>query len=60
MNAGRKRHLLAIELLEKLGLTHIRLERKKTGSYDYVAWNTPLVDGNGSPRVVKRGKVRVR
>jgi len=60
MNLGKKQHLLAIELLKELGLTHVRLERKKDGSYGYVAWNTPLIDGNGSPRVVKRGKVRVR
>jgi len=50
-------HKAAVRLLKRLGLSTIRLEREN-GSYKYVAWHTPLVDGNGSPKISKRGKVR--
>jgi hypothetical protein len=38
----------------------IRLEPTPDGHYRYHAWNMPLVDGNGSPRVINRGKVEAR
>jgi len=34
----------------------IRLEPTPDGHYRYHAWNMPLVDGNGSPRVINRDK----
>ena len=55
MNQTEKQHLLGIELLDELGLTNVRLERRRDGSFKYHAWTTPLVDGNGSPKITKRG-----
>jgi hypothetical protein len=54
-----KNHRAAVRLLRRLGLSTIRLEREN-GSYKYVGWYTPMVDGNGSPRITKRGKVMAK
>lgn len=54
---NRAQHELAVHLLKNLGLDHIRLIPTKDGHYRYVAWTTPLVDGNGSPKVRRRGTV---
>jgi hypothetical protein len=55
MEQIQKQHQLAITLLDILGLTNIRLERKPDGTYRYHAWSVPLVAGNGSPRISRRG-----
>jgi hypothetical protein len=60
MNQTKEQHLLAVELLKELGLSHIRLQRRKDGSFRYLAWSTPLIDHNGSSKVTRRGIVRVR
>ena len=54
-----KSHKAAVRLLKRLGLSTIRLERREDGSYKYVGWHTPLVDGNGSPRITKCGEVQM-
>jgi hypothetical protein len=54
-----KSHKAAVRLLKRLGLSTIRLERED-GHYRYVAWSVPLVDGNGSPKISKRGKVQAK
>jgi hypothetical protein len=53
----RKQHALAVDILARLGLDTIRLEAEANG-YVYRAWNTRLVERNGS-RTVKRGKIRI-
>ena len=58
MARTKQQHTLGVELLEELGLTYVRLEPGSAGHYRYVAWNTLFIDGNGSPRIVKRGKVK--
>jgi hypothetical protein len=55
---SKKQHQLAITLLEELGLSNIRLERRADGTYCYHARTVPLIDGNGSPGVSRRGLVR--
>jgi hypothetical protein len=49
-----------IDFLEELGLTHVRLERRRDGSFKYLAWTTPSVDGNGSPKITKHGIARTK
>ena len=56
----KKEHLLAIKLLEKLGLRYLLLEPDANGSYRYHAWNTPLVADNGSPLISKHGRTKAR
>jgi hypothetical protein len=58
MSQIRKQHAVAIDILAKLGLDNIALERHD-GHYTYRAWNTPIAQRNGSPRTVKRGRIRV-
>ena len=60
MNQIQKQHHLAVGLLEVLDLTQIRLKQEKDGSFTFVAWNTPLIDGNGISRKSRRGEVRVK
>jgi hypothetical protein len=61
VNQIRKQHAVAVDLLEKLGLDHVELERQRGGHYIYRAWNTPsAVAHNGSAQIVKRGKVKMR
>jgi hypothetical protein len=55
----RKRHTLAIDLLQQLGLDNIKLEAKEDGRYRYYAWSPILVAGNGAPRS-HRGVVQKR
>jgi hypothetical protein len=43
-----EQHLLAIELLEKLGVANLRLEPDRHGRYRYVGWSLPLTVGSGS------------
>jgi hypothetical protein len=59
LNQIRKQHAVAIELLQRLGLDNITLERRN-GHYSYRAWNTPIIEHNGSAKTVKRGRVRVK
>jgi hypothetical protein len=59
VNQTQKQHAVAIDLLEKLGLENIRLEQQRDGHYTYRAWNTPIVEHNGSLTTVKRGKIRI-
>jgi hypothetical protein len=56
----KKQHQLGVNLLKELDLTHVRLKRRKDGSFAYFGWTTPLVDGNGTPKVLRRGTVRVK
>ena len=60
MSIAKKQHQLGVDLLEELGLDYIRLEPQRSGHYRYRAWNTPLIEHNGSPKTVKRGKVRTQ
>jgi len=60
VNQIKKQHHLAVGLLKVLDLTQIRLECQKDGSFTFVAWNTPLIDGNGTPRTTRRGELRVK
>ena len=60
MNQTEKQHHLAVGLLEVLDLTQIRLEQQQDGSFTFAAWNTPSLHGNGSPRILKRGKVETK
>ena len=60
VNQSKQQHKLGIELLKELGLTNVKLELESDGHYRYVAWHTPLIEGNGSPRVVKRGRLRAK
>jgi hypothetical protein len=46
MEQLEKQHRLAIGLLGILDLSEIWLERQSDSSFSFVAWNTPLVDGN--------------
>jgi hypothetical protein len=56
----KAQHLLAIDLLEKLGLTYLRLEPAARGRYRYHAWSEVWTAGNGSPPISKRGTIRAR
>lgn len=38
---SKKQHLLGIELLEKLGVSYLRLEPDSNGKFRYVGWTTP-------------------
>jgi hypothetical protein len=59
VNPIRKQHAVAVDLLEKLGLDNIKLEHQRGGHYSYRAWNAPIVEHNGSTKIVKRGKIRI-
>jgi hypothetical protein len=59
VNPIEKQHQLGIDLLEQLGVSNIRLEQKPDGSYRYFAWNASPIHRNGSPPIVKRGKIKV-
>jgi hypothetical protein len=58
LNQSKKQHKLAVSLLKELRLDYVRLEPQGNGRYQYLAWNTPVVDGNGGPRISRRGVVR--
>jgi hypothetical protein len=53
-------HILAVGLLKELGLDYVRLERQRGGYYRCRAWSVPFVIGNGSPGIIKKGKVRAQ
>jgi hypothetical protein len=57
---AKRQHKLAVALLHKLGLQNICLERRTDGTYLYYAWNVPLTDGNGRPRLSRQGVVAQR
>ena len=57
-NQSKKHYQPAFDLLKDLGLDYIRLEQQRDGHYRYHAWSVPLVSGNGSPGISKRGKIR--
>jgi hypothetical protein len=60
VNQSKQQHKLGVKLLEQLGLDYIRLEPGRDGRYRYVAWSVAPIAGNGSPRVVKRGRLRAK
>jgi hypothetical protein len=60
VNPIEKQHRAAIRLLARLGLDNITLERQRDGHYTYRAWNTPIIAHNGSPPLIRRGKIRAR
>jgi hypothetical protein len=60
VNQSKKQHQLAVNLLKELGLEYIRLEPQWDGHYHYYAWSVPLISGNGSPGISKRGKIRAK
>jgi hypothetical protein len=55
VNQTEKQHVVAIALLERLGLDNIKLERRD-GHYSYRAWNVPIIVHNGSPTTIKRAR----
>ena len=57
MNQSKEQHNLGVSLLKELGLDYVRLEPQANGRYRYHAWSVPLVDGNGSPRIRRRGVI---
>jgi hypothetical protein len=59
LNQTQKQHAVAIDLLERLGLDNVTLTRQHDGHFSYRAWNTPVIEHNGSPKAVKRGRVRI-
>ena len=60
MNQTKEQHHLGVLLLKELGLDYVHLEPQRKGHYRYLAWNVIVVDGNGSPRVSRRGVIRRR
>ena len=60
VNQIQKQHAVAVDLLEKLGMDTIKLERQRDGHYTYRAWNTPLAERNGSAKIVRHGRTRAR
>jgi hypothetical protein len=56
----KKQHQIGVDLLRELGLDYIPLEPQRGGHYRYRAWNTPLIEHNGSPKTIKRGRVWAR
>jgi hypothetical protein len=56
----KRRHRLAVQLLNAMGVDHIRLTALGRGQYHYSGWNLPKVDGNGGlPRSVQ-GIIQLR
>jgi hypothetical protein len=51
---------LAVELLEALNLTDIRLEQRADDSYNFTGWDSPLTETNGAAKTLKRGILRLR
>jgi hypothetical protein len=63
VNASKQltvQHKLAIEILQKFGHNYCRLVPRGKDRFHALAWSVPLVDGNGSARISKRGKVQAR
>jgi hypothetical protein len=58
VNSIEKQHQLAVDLLQRLGLDNIKLERRHD-HYAYRAWNVPIIAHNGSSPTVRRGKIRI-
>jgi hypothetical protein len=58
LNQIRKQHAVAIDLLTKFNLDHVRLERQPGGYCVYYGWSTPLPAHNGA-KTIKRGRIRV-
>jgi hypothetical protein len=63
VNQIQRQHVVAVDLLEKLGLENIKLEIQGDGRFRYFAWSLPLAVGNGSPRsrygVIRRARREV-
>jgi hypothetical protein len=53
----KKQHNLGVTLLKELGLDYVRLEPQHNGQFRYLAWNVPLLDGNGSPLILRQGVI---
>jgi hypothetical protein len=60
VSQAKKQHKLAISLLKELGMDYIQLKRQGNGHYHYYGWTTPLVDGNGTPKISRCGTVRLK
>jgi hypothetical protein len=60
MDQLRKRHLMAVSLLERLGLDTIELDRRGD-RFVYRGWTMPsLIEHNGDGKVVvRKGWIRV-
>jgi hypothetical protein len=61
VNQTQKLHEAAVSLLERLGVdfNYVQLERRRGEYFIYRAWNTPTPQHNGSPPIIKRGRIRV-
>jgi hypothetical protein len=61
MNEIREQHMIAVELLKKLGLDYVRLEPQQQAAtrYHYHAWTPPFVQHNGRKRS-QHGVIRSR
>jgi hypothetical protein len=59
VNQTEKQHVIAIDLLQRLGLDNIKLKAEGNDYYAYFAWTKPQIAHNGSPSIVKRGKIKV-
>jgi hypothetical protein len=60
MSQTLEQHQLAVELLEALNLTDIRLEQRADDSYNFTGWDSPLTETNGAAKTLKRGILRLR
>jgi hypothetical protein len=60
VNQARKLHEAAVNLLNRLNLDYIRLEPQHGDHYRYRAWTVSPIHTNGSPPVIRKGRVRIR
>jgi len=59
VNQLQQRHTIAVNLLQRFGLYNVTLTRQHDGRFSYRAWNTPVIEHDGSPKTVKKGWIRV-
>jgi hypothetical protein len=55
MTRFKKQHQLAVSLSKELEVDYLRLELQRDSHYQYHGWTLPLISGNGSPGISKRG-----
>jgi hypothetical protein len=55
----QKRHDVAVDLLQRLGLDNIKLKAEGDDHYAYFAWTKPQIASNGQVKTSKRGKIRL-